>query len=161
MSETGSSATRRVILLAGVWDQLSPLCPLARSLAARGHSLVLWDARPEAATPAARRSVLDLQLELERAGGISLAVTGPGLHGAAEAFGRIELAVAPDLAAVARVAEAAAGLERPRRPDRLIVLAAPPPPESAPLSLPAGLRLIFTELAPDSSPEDLINAHLS
>jgi hypothetical protein len=100
---------------------------LLLALAARGHSFVLWLApsRQQPATDA----VLDLQLEIARAGGISLVHEEESLGAAAEAFGRIDLALAGTEAEATRMVRALAGLERDRRPGRLLLLYAEGTPE--------------------------------
>lgn len=108
------SASHRVVLLAGADAPLARA--LALALAAQGHSLILWDA--PAMSP---EGTLGLQLEIERAGGISLAAGGEGLADAADAFGRIDSALAPSHEAARRIAQAAAPLERRLRPGRLLI----------------------------------------
>ena len=119
--EENEAAPHRVILLAGPVGLL--LREVALALAAGGHSLILWESNiPHLENPQSEETTLALQLGIERAGGISLAVGAGGLAGAAEALGRIDAALASDLATAGRIAAATAGLERRLRPGRLLAL---------------------------------------
>lgn len=115
---------RRVILLP---DPLRPPLPaLALALAGDGHSLVLWSTLAGPGLDEASDALLDLQLAIGRAGGISLGVAGAaGLAMAAQAFGRIDLAVALGAAEAARLSGDAARLERERRPGVVMALRSP------------------------------------
>lgn len=92
---------------------------LALELAGHGHSLILWLDRAATPNPGVR-ATLELQLEIEQAGGISL--VHPWADLAAEAFGRIDVALAADPAAAQKIIEAAERLDRRLRPARLLIL---------------------------------------
>lgn len=122
---------------------------LALALAEGGHSLILWAGPAGAGSPGrdgGDDALLDLQLAIARAGGISLGVAGADLAGAAEALGRIDAAVALGLEEAARVAAALAPLERGRRPGRLLVLHAAGEAGAQALDLPPGLRVSQMEI---------------
>ena len=113
-SEAGG---RRVALLGGMDPARRRAMALA--LAGGGHSVILWlpgEARPEE---------LELQLEIHDAGGISLAHGGEDLGAPAEAFGRIDVAIAEGLEAGRRCLEASGALERRLRPARVVIALGP------------------------------------
>lgn len=104
------SGGKRVMLLAGMAPARRRA--LALALAREGHSVILW------APGEATEGLVELQLEIHDAGGISLAHGGEGLDAPAEAFGRIDEAITDGLEAGRRCLAASGGLERRLRPGR-------------------------------------------
>jgi hypothetical protein len=127
MPEAKPTPRRAKVILFQVADLLN--CrPLALELAGQGHTLALWLQAPASVEPPDAQFLLDLQLAIERAGGISL--TGPrqdkddspSLAWALEAFGRIDAAVVWGRQETALLGRAVAGLGRRARIRQAVVL---------------------------------------
>ncbi len=123
-------ADRRPLVVALTLDEARPFGAVALALARRGYSVVLVREAPggdvsEVSPSFGADALLDLQLAIERAGGISLAgsvVDGGSLQWAVEAFGRLDVVCVWSERQAAALSHALAGLEGRAMPRRMVVL---------------------------------------
>ena len=123
-------ADRRPLVIALIVDEGRPFKEMALALARRGHTLALLTEAPthdphEIHPPPSADALLDLQLAIERGGGISLAgpvAEGGSLQWAVEAFGRLDVVCVWSERQAAALSRALAGLEGRAMPRRMVVL---------------------------------------